>query len=156
MTFSLSIYNGIIKDVADRSNLYSTVSEIDDLVRENYFGEINENYLNTMMSDGYVEGIGDRYSYYMTATEYANYKEEEKQLYSAIEKAAIYPASEIRRSKDTRHDLESVMYHSLKIDKHTVNKHGFWYEIYRESANNTKGHGIGCGKIAQPRVRHKG
>ncbi len=90
MTFSLQIYNRIIKDVADRSNLYSTVSEIDDLVRENYFGELNENFLNTMMSDGYVEGIGDRYSYYMTATEYADYLDEDKGNKGGIGIIAVY------------------------------------------------------------------
>lgn len=90
MTFSMNIYNGIIKDVADRSSLYSTVSEIDDLVRENYFGELNENLLNSMVSDGYVEGIGDRYSYYMTATEYADYKEEEKGNRGGIGIIAVY------------------------------------------------------------------
>lgn len=90
MTFSLQIYNGIIKDVADRSNLYSTVSEIDDLVRENYFGELNENFLNTMMSDGFVEGIGDRYSYYMTATEYADYLDEDKGNKGGIGIIAVY------------------------------------------------------------------
>ena len=90
MTFSLNIYNGIIKDVADRSNLYSTVSEIDDLVRENYFGELNENFLNTMMSDGFVEGVGDRYSYYMTATEYANYLDEDKGNKGGIGIIAVY------------------------------------------------------------------
>lgn len=90
MTFSLNIYNGIIKDVADRSNLYSTVSEIDDLVRENYFGELNENFLNTMMSDGFVEGIGDRYSYYMTATEYADYLDEDKGNKGGIGIIAVY------------------------------------------------------------------
>ena len=90
MTFSLKIYNGIIKDVADRSNLYSTVSEIDDLVRENYFGELNENFLNTMMSDGFVEGVGDRYSYYMTATEYADYLNEDKGNKGGIGIIAVY------------------------------------------------------------------
>ena len=90
MTFSLQIYNGIIKDVADRSNLYSTVSEIDDLVRENYFGELNENFLNTMMSDGYVEGVGDRYSYYMTANEYADYLDEDKGNKGGIGIIAVY------------------------------------------------------------------
>lgn len=90
MVFSLNIYNGIIKDVADRSNLYSTVSEIDDLVRKNYFGELNENFLNTMMSDGFVEGVGDRYSYYMTATEYADYLDEDKGNKGGIGIIAVY------------------------------------------------------------------
>ncbi len=90
MTFSMNIYNGIIKDVADRSNLYSTISEVDDLVRENYFGELNENLLNSMMSEGFVEGVGDRYSYYMTATQYADYKEEEKGNKGGIGIIAVY------------------------------------------------------------------
>lgn len=90
MMFSLKVYNGIIKDVADRSNLYSTVSEIDDIVRENYFGELNESFLNSMMSDGYVEGVGDRYSYYMTASEYADYLNEAKGNVGGIGVIAVY------------------------------------------------------------------
>lgn len=90
MTVSMKIYNKIIKDVASRSNLYSSVSEIDDLVRENYFGEINENLLTAMMSGGYVEGVGDRYSYYMTADDYAAYKEEEKGNKGGIGIIAVY------------------------------------------------------------------
>ena len=113
MVFSLNVYNGIIKDVADRSNLYSTVSEIDDLVRDNYFGELNENFLNTMMSDGYVEGIGDRYSYYMTATEYADYLDEDKGNKGGIGVVAVYDSvnnniyvSEV--SKDSPAQLQGI------------------------------------------------
>ena len=90
MTVSMNIYNKIIKDVASRSNLYSSVSEIDDLVRENYFGEINENLLTAMMSGGYVEGVGDRYSYYMTADDYTAYREEEKGNKGGIGIIAVY------------------------------------------------------------------
>lgn len=90
MTVSMKIYNKIIKDVASRATLYSTVSEIDDLVRANYFGEINENLLTAMMSGGYVEGVGDRYSYYMTADDYAAYKEEEKGNKGGIGIIAVY------------------------------------------------------------------
>lgn len=90
MTVSMKIYNKIIKDVASRSNLYASVSEIDDLVRENYFGEINENLLTAMMSGGYVEGVGDRYSYYMTADDYTAYKEEEKGNKGGIGIIAVY------------------------------------------------------------------
>lgn len=90
MSVSMSIYNKIIKDVSARSNIYSSMSEIDDIVRENYYGKINENLLSTMVSDGYVEGIGDRYSYYMTADEYAVYKEEEKGNKGGIGVIAVY------------------------------------------------------------------
>lgn len=90
MTVAMGIYNSIITDVSDRSNLYSSVADIDDIVRKNYFGELNENLLNSMMSKGYVEGVGDRYSYFMTADEYANYKEEEKGNKGGIGVIAVY------------------------------------------------------------------
>ena len=90
MMVAMVIYNDIIKDVSARSGVYSNISEIDDLIRKNYYGEINENLLNTMMSDGYVAGIGDRYSYYMTPDEYAKHKEEEKGNKVGIGVIAVY------------------------------------------------------------------
>lgn len=90
MTVVMGVYNGIITDVSDRSSLYSSVAEIDDIVRKNYYGEINENLLTTMMSNGYVEGVGDRYSYFMNADEYADYKEEEKGNKGGIGVIAVY------------------------------------------------------------------
>ena len=90
MLVAMGIYNTIIKDVSERSGVYSTISEIDDLVRENYYGDINENLLKSMLSDGYVSGVGDRYSYYMSPDEYAKYKEEEKGNKSGIGVAAVY------------------------------------------------------------------
>ncbi len=90
MMVAMGIYNDIIKDVSARSGVYSNISEIDDLIRKNYYGEINENLLNTMMSDGYVAGVGDRYSYYMTPDEYAKYKEEEKGNKVGIGVIAVY------------------------------------------------------------------
>lgn len=90
MMVAMGIYNDIIKDVSARSGVYSNISEIDDLIRKNYYGEINENLLNTMMSDGYVAGIGDRYSYYMTPDEYAKHKEEEKGNKVGIGVIAVY------------------------------------------------------------------
>ena len=90
MMVAMKIYNSMIKDVSQRSGIHSTVSDIDEIVRKNYFGEINETLLKTMVSDGYAEGIGDRYSYYMTANEYADYKEEEKGNKGGIGVIAVY------------------------------------------------------------------
>lgn len=90
MFVAMNTYNGIIQDVSERSGVYSTVSEVDDIIRKNYFGELNENLLNTMISDGYVEGIGDRYSRYMTADEYLEYLDEEKGNKGGIGVIAVY------------------------------------------------------------------
>ena len=90
MSVAMGMYNNIIADVSDRSVLYSSVSEIDDIIRKNYFGELNENLLTTMMSEGFVEGVGDRYSYYMSADEYAEFLEEEKGNKGGIGIIAVY------------------------------------------------------------------
>lgn len=111
---TMQIYNGIIKDVAERSNVYASVSEIDDIVRENYFGELNESLLTAMMTDGYVDGIGDRYSTYMTADEYAEFKDGEKGKKGGIGVIAVYDSnnnniyvSEV--SKDSPAQLQGVV-----------------------------------------------
>ena len=90
MTVSMLTYNNLIKDVSGRSGMYSGISEIDDAIRENYYGEINENLLNSMISKGYIEGLGDRYSTYMNADEYAEYKQLEKGTKTGIGIVAVY------------------------------------------------------------------
>lgn len=76
MTVTMRSYNSIIKDLPSRSKLYSTVSELDDIVRNNYYGEINDSLLNADLSSGYASGLGDKHSYHMTATEYEVYQNE--------------------------------------------------------------------------------
>lgn len=76
MSVTMRTYNSIIKDLPSRSKLYSAVAELDDVVRNNYYGEINDNLLNADLSGGYTEGLGDKYSRYMTAAEYAVFKDE--------------------------------------------------------------------------------
>lgn len=90
MTALMYTYNSLIKDVSDRAGMYSGISEIDDVIRGSYYGEINENLLNSMISKGYTEGLGDRYSAYMTAEEYLEYKQLEKGEKGGIGIVALY------------------------------------------------------------------
>lgn len=90
MSVSMLTYNNLIKDVSGRAGMYSGLSEIDDAIRENYYGEINENLLNSMISKGYTEGLGDRYSTYMNADEYAQYKQLEKGTKGGIGIVPVY------------------------------------------------------------------
>lgn len=76
MSLTMRTYNSIIKDLPSRSKLYSSVSELDDIVRNNYYGEINDSLLNAELSGGYAEGLGDSYSRYLTASDYSVYKDE--------------------------------------------------------------------------------
>ena len=54
MAVSMKMYNSIIKDLPKRSQTYSLLAEIDDVIRTNYYGEINETLLTKIadLTDG--------------------------------------------------------------------------------------------------------
>ena len=68
--FSLQSFNTKIIDVNEKAKKYTALQSLDNYVRENYYGEINEEELSDGILKGYVSGINDRYSRYLTAEEY--------------------------------------------------------------------------------------
>ncbi|HAQ63755.1 MAG TPA: hypothetical protein DCR23_04755 [Ruminococcaceae bacterium] len=76
MSVSMRTYNNLIKDLPERARMYSNVSEIDDIVRANFYGTVNESLLNSDIYDGYAQGLGDKYSYYLNPSDYEAYKNE--------------------------------------------------------------------------------
>ncbi|MDE6775904.1 MAG: PDZ domain-containing protein, partial [Ruminococcus sp.] len=74
--FSLQSFNEKVADVNEKAKKYSDLQEIDTIVRNDYFGEINEQYLEDEMLKGYVSGLDDKYSRYLTAEEYLSEKNE--------------------------------------------------------------------------------
>ncbi len=72
--FSLQSFNKKVMDVNEKSKKYSSLELLDTYVRENYYGDINENQLSGGILKGYVSGLGDKYSRYLTAEEYATEK----------------------------------------------------------------------------------
>ncbi len=76
MWASQKIYNGVIKDLPQRSKMYENLSRIDLIIRENYCGEIDSELVKQKIQAGYASGLGDEYSRYMTAGEYEKYKAE--------------------------------------------------------------------------------
>ena len=73
MSVSMRTYNSLIKDLPQRAQMYSGIAEIDDIVRAEYYGDVNQSLLAASLSKGYADGLGDKYSYYMTADEYSEY-----------------------------------------------------------------------------------
>ncbi|HIT54214.1 MAG TPA: PDZ domain-containing protein [Candidatus Fimivicinus intestinavium] len=73
MSFAMYTYDGLIEDLPKREEMYSGLSDLDDIVREQYYGNIDDQLLNAELSSGYMQGLGDEYSYYMTASEYVDY-----------------------------------------------------------------------------------
>lgn len=74
MVFSKSIYNKLIGNISQRSQMYSSIDEINQIVNNYFYGSTqNSNMINASLSDGYVNGLGDSASRYMTAEEYSEY-----------------------------------------------------------------------------------
>lgn len=75
MVFSKQIYNGIISNISQRSQSFDSADEINSLIANYYYGDLNEynNNLGSSLAEGYVNGLNDANSYYMTASEYESY-----------------------------------------------------------------------------------
>lgn len=69
-TAAIRIFDSRMSSVTERQNMYRLLSEIDITVRQNYAGEISENYLQRNISQGYLLGLDDPYSTYLSADEY--------------------------------------------------------------------------------------
>ena len=68
--FSLQSFNKKLVDFNEKSAKYEKLNSLDTLVRDLYFGEIEEDQLSSSILKGYMNGIGDKYSRYLTADEY--------------------------------------------------------------------------------------
>ena len=77
MTFSQSVYNNLISNISGRAEMYSAIDDINALIRSNYyyFGSINNEQINYSISKGYINGLNDQFSRFMTASEYSDYSE---------------------------------------------------------------------------------
>lgn len=68
--FSLQSFNEKVVDVNEKAKKYSSIQLLDTYVRENYYGDIDESKLTDGILKGYIDGIGDQYSRYLSEEEY--------------------------------------------------------------------------------------
>lgn len=68
--FSLQSFNTKVVDVNEKAKKYTALQSLDSFVRENYYGTINEQTLKDGILKGYVDGLDDKYSRYLTDEEY--------------------------------------------------------------------------------------
>ncbi|MBR2869485.1 MAG: PDZ domain-containing protein [Clostridia bacterium] len=74
MVFSKSIYNKLIGNISQRSQMYSSIDEINQIVSNYFYGSTqNTGKMNASLSDGYIKGLGDSASRYMTSEEHTAY-----------------------------------------------------------------------------------
>lgn len=68
--FSLQSYNKKVVDVNEKAKKYNSLQHLDSFVREHYNGDIDEKNLNNGILKGYVSGLGDKFSEYLSQDEY--------------------------------------------------------------------------------------
>ena len=73
MSVSQRMYNKLITDLPKRAQMYDAVEEVDKIVRSKYYGDIDEAMLDSNLENGYINGLGDKYSRYMNADAYKLY-----------------------------------------------------------------------------------
>lgn len=73
ITVYMNVYNKLIQDLPQRAQLYSKLSDMDELVRTNYYGTIDSDELDMKIARGYIDGLDDDYSFYLSAEDYTEY-----------------------------------------------------------------------------------
>ena len=63
---------------------YSKLMELQELVDEKFIGEIDWKIVEDNAASGMIAGLGDRWSYYMSAESYASYKEQMTNSYVGV------------------------------------------------------------------------
>lgn len=75
MLVAMQLFNSSIGNLAEKQAMYDKLTQIDRLVRGNFVGEIDEEYLKDNIAKGYIYGLNDKFSSYYTAEETAERKE---------------------------------------------------------------------------------
>lgn len=71
-------HNKDLNSILTENSYMSSILTVEQLIKENYLGEVDDEELKHSIIRGYLSGIGDEYSQYMTSSEYEAYLEEFK------------------------------------------------------------------------------
>lgn len=74
MSIAQHTYNKLVSNLSGRTDTNKIMSELADKVAVEYYGAISPESVNAKTAAGYVEGLGDEFSFYLTAREYSEYK----------------------------------------------------------------------------------
>ena len=86
ITYSATI-RGAENDIAELlgdSEKYAKLEEIQKYVDQHFVGEYDEAAVMEAAAEGYVDGLGDQWSYYMSADRYQQYKNDNSDRYVGI------------------------------------------------------------------------
>ena len=69
--FSLKMFNEKVRSVSEKESFYNKLSETDSLARTYFVSDINDKDMPDDIVKGYISGLDDPYSTYLTPDEYA-------------------------------------------------------------------------------------
>ncbi len=75
MFVSMGLFDSKMSSTKARESMYTKIAEVDSYVRDNYVGEIDDEYLMNQMLKGYVSGINDTYARYYSVAEWKSVQE---------------------------------------------------------------------------------
>ncbi|MEG2073752.1 MAG: S41 family peptidase, partial [Angelakisella sp.] len=82
--YSRNAFNSMMKNIDEREATYDKLAEIDLAVRDNYYGELDNDVILSSTAAGYVSGLGDPDSKYLTPKEYEEYTKVESGKYVGV------------------------------------------------------------------------
>ena len=83
-TYAMNRFNAKVADVNERQAMYEKLAEIDDKTRQDYVGTIDEQSVTDGMCAGYLAGLGDSHTKYLTAKEYKVYRDSAEALSTGV------------------------------------------------------------------------
>ena len=64
-------YDSVVEGMPEKMERYELLDQVDGIIKNNYYGEINKNDLSDSLIKGYINALGDSNSSYMTKDELA-------------------------------------------------------------------------------------
>lgn len=63
----LNRYDSLLTDLPARADQYDKLSDVDELVRNEFYGELDSDVINSGLVSGFINGLNDPHSYYISA-----------------------------------------------------------------------------------------
>lgn len=76
--------NDLLSNLPSRASQYSKLEAIDELVRSEYFGNINSSDIDEGLVSGYINGLDNDYCYFIAPDDVKNYNYMQKGIFAGI------------------------------------------------------------------------
>lgn len=71
----INTYSDLLVDLPERAEQYAKLSDMDELIRKEYYGEIDSELMDISLASGMVGGLKDPYSFYISSDDFQFYSE---------------------------------------------------------------------------------